>query len=54
MECSVNSHFDIEIRDNDCPVHIYNLDDGNRDHNWSNDDNYGEPNHNFDVLHDDE
>jgi hypothetical protein len=54
LDCSVNSHLDAEIRDNVCPVHIHNLDDGKRDHNWSNDSDYGEPNHNFDILHDDE
>jgi len=41
LECSVNSHLEINTRDEDCPVHIYNLDDGNRDHNWSNDSDYG-------------
>jgi hypothetical protein len=45
---------DAEIRDKNCPVHIHNLDDGKRDYNSSNDSDYGEPNNNFDVLHDDE
>jgi hypothetical protein len=54
LDCSVNSHLDAEIRDKNCPVHIHNLDDGNRDLNWSHDSDYGESKHNFDVLYDDE
>jgi hypothetical protein len=45
---------DIEAGGDDCSLHIHKLDDGNRDHNWSDNSDYCERNRNFDVLHDDE
>ena len=51
---SVNLHYDSAWRDDDCSLHIHDSDNGNRDHNWSDIDDYRGPNSNFDVYRYDE